>query len=200
MMMSKYGRRTCVKVFNTCQHIHFSRSPQYYAERDEGLGFSGSYAINEIYVYLTDPRHNENHLDTFIQDLSRVSTRYYNLKSVHVIAPYAIMNGGMIEHIVNMNGTFSEIYLDVFGFHSPIQDMWIPITQKHVCLKKIRVTFGDGLAYPNSATEILQGLETYQYIKDIQLINDSPHDPVVNIKNKKLKQKISYVRGCKVMG
>lgn len=157
------------------------------------IDLQGAYAINRIYVIFDNPECTEEYVDNFLEDFRKVGSRFYNLQEISIKAPFAIYTGDMVKKLVNTKGTFTRVDLTMFGFHSPTNDMWVPENDSSE-VKHVSLTFTDGIAYPNSASNILLSVCKHPYIKDIDVCNNSPHMPTV-IVNKKTSNKLRRVTG-----
>lgn len=162
-------------------------------------GFAGAYATTRLQFSLTSSYNEdaEAAVAEFVDEFQKESDRYYNLKQLAIYAPYAIIDGNLIEKIMSSQSTLTDLDLNVFGFHTPVKDMWTPTGTGGVALNRLDVTFNDGVAYSNAGTDLLAGLERNKDISRITIENKSPHIPVVRL-SKELKYKMYYTSGVKL--
>lgn len=151
----------------------------------------GAYATTEIYVFT---KTNFDDTDTFVQEFAgafrKDSSRYYNLRRLTMYASYEIMDGALLKEILSAPSPCTELNLNICAFHTPIEDMWV----SGVAIQKLDITFNDGVAFPNSGTDILKGMDKNKALQEIIIRNASPHKPTVNVHHsmrRKVNQRLS---------
>ena len=75
-------------------------------------------------------------------------------------------DGMMIKNINSINAPYKYLSITMFAFHSPIEDMWLNNN-----LTNLELRFSD----------ILYNIHRYKNIKDIKIINQSPHKPILKM-------------------
>jgi hypothetical protein len=129
--------------------------------------------------YLRKQNQPENDVREFIQVFRKNSKRFYNLRKLSIKAPYATIEGDMIRDLMHAKSTYTHLDLDMFTFHSPVQDMWVSPLIK---LEDVTVTFNDGVGFPLAGSELLKGVECHlPHLRDLWIYNESPHKPTVKI-------------------
>lgn len=190
--------RKQVRCMNLVQHVYDNMN----LSKHE---YKNAYATNRIYISSSNNTFfrskeviilDEEIFETFVNDFKYAYKKYYNLKEVTIRLPCAIMSGKMLQDLLSIPSSCSELRLNVFAFHSPEPGMWQSCGSN---LKKIDIEFTDGLAYPNSATEILHGMESLQSLERLSICNNSPHIQTAIVRSRKLKKKLWYSSGYNVI-
>lgn len=174
-------RQTCVQVRNT---YHFIRSSLDFKKN------TGAYAVNEMIVNMNHDEYDEDNVREVIKEFAMTSKGYYNLRRLKINAPYAVLEGSDIADLMSIPSTFTDLELDLFAFHTPQEDMWKACTR----LQNIRITFHDGIGFPDAASQLLKGIETCKNLESVRLHNESPHMPRVYM-DITLKKKMVWVTG-----
>lgn len=155
----------------------------------------GAYAVNRVRMVLDNNEDTEEVVYRFVDEFQKVSKNFINLKTLCIYSPYATYDGGLIKLIMNTPSTFTNLELDVFGFHSPQDDMWL---SSSVDLKNIDVTFRDGIAFPKSGTDMFNGISKAHKLDSVKISNESPYTPTMSL-HSKLRRSMYIVRGVNVV-
>jgi len=156
----------------------------------------GAYAVNDIHILLRNcPNNVEDVVADLVNAFKKESSKYYNLKTLHITAPYAIIDGNIITDILSAQSTLRQLNLDICSFHSPVENMWIPTNG--IKLRELNVTFSDGAAYPFAGTHVFKGIEHNPDIDEISITNQSPHNPIIQI-SRQMRGKVRYSRGVMI--
>ena len=189
MNLRTWSRRLTPNVQNTTKYFyHPSKVKEY----------TGAYATTKVVIFPNDNNHQNQELELieFIEAFKTESMQYYNLKTLCIHAPYSVIDGDIIATLLDTKSTLTSLQLNVFGFHTPKENMWIP-TNNDMKLTHLDITLQDGYAFPKSGTELLRGLERSKNIQEVRLYNESPHFPVVKL-SRKLRNKMYYTSGVKL--
>lgn len=173
--------RPCVQAHSV---YHFIR------DVDDIYEKTNAYAVNDMIVQMTNDTHKEYDVRCFIEAFAVKSKAYYNLRRLQINAPFAVLEGRDIENIMNIPSTFTDLELNIFAFHSPKDDMW----KGNARLQSVGLKFYDGIAFPNSASELLGGIMHHKKIREIRLRNESPHMPTLHI-DTSLRRKVLFAHG-----
>lgn len=183
--------RKFVRVSNSMQIVSPSRALLKNTQQ--------AYAINTLYfntdTILKSADEDDLYLQEFIDDFCRESPKYYNLREISINAPGAIMTGEMLKQLTSVKSTYTELELKIFAFHTSCHNMWSPHSSK---LKKVTIRFVDGIAFPSSGTDILQGLQDLKSLERLVVENYSPHIPDIVFPSRAVKNKASRTTGFKV--
>lgn len=187
---TKRGRTKTLKCYDTTQYV-------YDTKRLIG-NEQNAYATNTLFISSTNltSMEDENFLETFIDDFKQVYQKYYNLNNITIYLPSAIISGSMLKDLLDIPATYTELKLNVFSFHSPVPGVWESCSPK---IKKLDICFTDGIAYPHAGTEILYGMDKLHSLKSLSISNNSPHCPDLIMPSRKLKKKIVYTIGYKII-
>lgn len=189
-MRAAFSRTRSVSVRNATHYVSQHSFKDF-------KGFKGAYAVNELRVLL-DKQYDDDAdaaLANFIDEFQKESMRYYNLKTLYIYAPYAIIDGSTIQKLLSTKTTLTALDLNIFAFHTPTENMWVPTSG--ITLKEVKVNFQDGIAYPAAGTDFFTGMENNNNISEIIIYNYSPHNPVVNLSHK-LRGKVRYDLGVDI--
>jgi hypothetical protein len=187
MLATRVSRKCAVTVANAYKFVH---SPSDFRTT------KGAYAVNDLHIMVKDGKDNsEDVVIDLIKTFKKESSKYYNLKTLYINAPYAIINGNTILDIMSAQSTLTQLYIDICSFHTPMENMWIPTNG--IKLRELNVKFSDGAAFPFAGTHILKDLENNPDIDEISITNQSPHTPFVNI-SRKLRGKVRYSNGVMI--
>jgi hypothetical protein len=160
-------------------HAHrfiYGHHDSFHGDYCKQLTRKGAYAITSLTVRLDDPKYTEKDVDVFLEEFVDACPLYINLKQLHLDAPYAALKGNTIGNLMQIESCHTELRLDIWTFHSPIDDQW----KGHI-LHKVRVALNDGIAFPHAFPHILTGLAKHQsYLKYVHLKNQSPHRLVIS--------------------
>jgi hypothetical protein len=154
-------------------------------------------AVNTIHVLMGKYTEEESVIE-FIDAFQQVSKNYYNLKKIIINTPGIIYDGDMMFRLLNTSTTANELEIDMFAFHSPLDtNMWIPCDDG-MSLRQFSATFTDGLAYPNSATQLFSGIHVHSSLKSFEIWNNSPHRPTV-VLPWWLRKKNKFTHGVRIV-
>ena len=161
------------------------------------LTLKTAYAINYLYVTLKGDQEDDPDasLYDFVRALKTTSPKFYNLKKVSIEAPASIMTGEIAQELMSMPGTFTELNLTLFAFHTPFPIRSVKGFGNYVKIRELSMNFTDGCAFPNSGSDFLESVATYKPLKSITMINESPHMPRLRVPNMRTRFKISYTKG-----
>lgn len=192
------------KITSTCRpprkySVPILNSTYYYSEYRKTIKPKNAFAINDIFATFYNSDDVQNDVQHFINEFSKNSTYFYNLKKLHIHAPEFIMTGEIWKQLINTPGTFTDLHLDIFAFHSPLPDMWIPTSPQHAPIKNFDIRFTDGIAFPDSASEMLRGVQHNRTTCDqlFNITNRSPHMPSLRASSK-TRRKIRHSFGYKM--
>jgi hypothetical protein len=174
-------RQLLPRIVNTTHYVHSNYQPKTLQK------YKGSYATTSLRCLFTNPECDEEHLVRFIDDFKCASERFYNLREFSIHAPYVIMDGSMLSDLIKASSINTEMDLELFAFHTPIPSTW-----KTCRWKKMQVRFSDGIAYPDSGTDFLRGIEDCGSLKELRIENKSPHRPLIK-HSSKVKNKIHAI-------
>ena len=185
-MRAVISRRTTVTVKAV---THYVSDPSKVRKRD-----GGAYAVNDMVILLNYPEHTEEVVCDMLDKLSKESKSFYNLNKLRLYTPYAVYNGEMLDRLLSLESPYTELDINMFAFHSGVPGSW---ANASVAIKKLSVTFHDGVAYPNAGTELLAGIENNKTIENIKIWNYSPYVPKINI-SAKVKNHIGITHGVEI--
>ena len=179
--------RAALKVYNT---NHYVRTPSHFRNNRKS-----AYSVNNITAFFDNADNdNDTVITEFVNEFRKESLYYYNLKTLSIYAPRSVMEGDALRDLLTIRSTYTDLELNLFAFHSPVPGTWVP---SGVTLNSLKVTFHDGIAFPNSASDLLVGLDDNKHLQTLCVCNTSPHEPVVHL-SRKLKNKEDYHFGVKL--
>lgn len=160
------------------------------------LQLKTAYAINQLYVTLNDDKDDPDaQLYEFVQALKTASPKFYNLKNVSINAPTSIMTGEIAQELMSMPGTFTELNMTLFAFHTPLRIQATKAQGNYVKIRELDIKFTDGYAFPNSGSDFLESVATYKPLTAITIRNESPHMPILRVPNMRTRFKMFYTKG-----
>lgn len=166
------------RIINTSYYINYETYTPKSIQK-----YKGSYAVTSLRCNFKNPQCKENYMDEFLEDFSAASSKFYNLKVLDLRVPYVILDGYMLQTILRNSSTMTDLDLEVFAFHTPLENTW-----QYSKLKKLHVTFSDGIAFPNSGSDMLSCIEYAPNLKELWIENNSPHVPPLKV-HRKIKNK-----------
>lgn len=139
------------------------------------VSMPGAYAITDLVVHIDKPDVLETDFQQVVVQLAATLPRYLNLRSLHIKAPFAALDGELLKNIVSINAPFDELELDIWAFYSPCSTMWDGVKRRR--LNKLSLTLNDGMAFPSSCTDMLSGLRQAQDrdMEFCRITNATPH-------------------------
>jgi hypothetical protein len=139
------------------------------------LSRTGAYAITDLVVRLDQPDVLETDFRQAVTQVAETLPRYLNLRSLHIKAPFAALDGQLLSNILSINAPFEELDLDIWAFYSPCSSMWNNVKKKK--LRRLCVTLNDGMAFPSSCADLLSGLRQAQNreMDYFNITNATPH-------------------------
>jgi hypothetical protein len=185
------------KAKKATRAAHIRRANLYVHRPSDICNYQGAYATTSICTLFHNREYSEDTYDAlleFIENFEAYSTKYYNLKTLDINLPFTTIDGDILQRLLNVRSSITELKLDLFAFHSPVPNTW---NSTHTKIQKLELIFHDGIAFPNSGTDILQGIDTCPTIKEVCVHNMSPHNPIVRIP-RKLFMKVGYTTGVHV--
>lgn len=184
--------RNSVSIQNSSQYIFYRGDVN--TIKKELYEYKGAYATNSLYVYFNKPEYDEDSVRQFIKEFKSSCNRYYNLKTLCIDAPFSIFDGEMLEDIITVDSSYTNLYMHMFSVIKPKQIRHTSVT-KNKSFENLSVYITDGMAYPNSGNDFLDSISELDTIKNIVMTNHSPHEPSL-----KRKYNVKYTTGFKIRG
>lgn len=184
-MRAAISRKTTVTVKAV---THYISDPRCIRKID------GAYAVNELILYLNKPEYTEDIVSGILDKLSKEAKMLYNLKKLHIYTPYALYDGKMLECLLSLESSYTQLDVNMFGFHSSVPKSW---ENASVNIKNFKVMFHDGIAYPNAGTELFAGIENNKTIQTIEIWNYSPYIPKITM-SRKMRNRIQFTNDVQI--